>query len=141
MLKILKFFKSMIGMQKQTLSHWSRIFYSYVVEFNCKLFFVSSTYFIYFLYLKRKEWKCWVLNNLFQAFKINFFLYALWMKILILCFHPSIRQFLKGFIFFKFEMLLHDLIVKVCYNKSLFYIITIIIIYEKLKFFIIRENF
>jgi hypothetical protein len=37
-------------------------------------------------------------------------------------------------------MLLHDLIVKVCYNESLFYIITINI-YDNLKYMIIRENF
>jgi len=63
----------MIRMQKKTLSHSSRIFHSYAVELNSKLFFVSSTYFIHLLYLKRKEWKCWVLSDLFQAFKINFF--------------------------------------------------------------------
>ena len=48
--------------------------------------------------------------------------------------------FLKDSCFFKFEMLLHDLIVKVCYKESLFYIITISI-YENLKYMIIRENF
>jgi hypothetical protein len=37
-------------------------------------------------------------------------------------------------------MLLHDLIVKVCYKESLFYII-IISIYENLKYIIITENF
>jgi len=36
--------------------------------------------------------------------------------------------------------MLHDLIVKVCYNESLFYIITISI-YENLKYTIIREKF
>jgi len=41
--------------------------------------------------------------------------------------------------FFKFEML-HNLIVKFCYNESLFYIITINI-YENLKYMIIREKF
>jgi hypothetical protein len=61
------------------------------------------------------------------------------MKILILCFHPSVEQFFKGFLLFKFEMLLDDLIVKVCYNESLFYIITISI-YKNLKYMIIREN-
>jgi hypothetical protein len=43
-------------------------------------------------------------------------------------------------VFLKFEILFNDLIVKVCYNKSLFYIITINI-YENLKYMIIRENF
>ena len=37
-------------------------------------------------------------------------------------------------------MLLHDLIVKVCYKKSLLHIITIST-YENLKYMIIRENF
>jgi hypothetical protein len=37
-------------------------------------------------------------------------------------------------------MLLHDLIVKVYYKESLFYIITISI-YENLKYTILRENF
>jgi hypothetical protein len=36
-----------------------------------------------------------------------------------------LSSFLKGSSFFKFEMLLHNLIVKVCYEESLFYIITI----------------
>jgi len=36
--------------------------------------------------------------------------------------------------------MLHDLIVKVCYKESLFYII-IISIYENLKYIIITENF
>jgi hypothetical protein len=77
----------------------------------------------------------------FKSSKINFHvLNALWIKILILCFHPSVEQLFKGFWFFKFEMLLHDLIVKVCYNKSLFYIITISI-YKNLKYMITRENF
>ena len=48
-------------------------------------------------------------------------------------------SFLKGSYFFKFEMLLHDLIVKVCYTKSLFYIITISI-YENLKYMIIKKK-
>ena len=38
-------------------------------------------------------------------------------------------------LFKKFKMLLHDLIVKVYYNESLFYIITISI-YENLKYMI-----
>jgi len=42
-------------------------------------------------------------------------------------------NFLKNSCFF-------DLIVKVCYNESLFYIITISI-YENLKYMIIREKF
>jgi hypothetical protein len=37
-------------------------------------------------------------------------------------------------------MLLHELIIKVCYKESLFYIITISI-YKNLKYMIIRENF
>jgi hypothetical protein len=37
-------------------------------------------------------------------------------------------------------MLLHVLIIKVCYNDILFYIITISI-YKNLKYMIIRENF
>ena len=37
-------------------------------------------------------------------------------------------------------MMLHDLIVKVYYMESLFYIITISI-YENLKYIFIRENF
>jgi hypothetical protein len=49
-------------------------------------------------------------------------------------------NFIKGSCFFKFKMLLHVLIVKVCYKKSLFYIITISI-YKNLKYMIIRENF
>jgi hypothetical protein len=49
-------------------------------------------------------------------------------------------SFLKGSCSFKFEILLYDLIIKVCYNESLFYIITIII-YKKLNYMIIRENF
>jgi hypothetical protein len=49
-------------------------------------------------------------------------------------------NFLKDSYFFKFEMLLHDLIVKVYYKESLFYIITISI-YENLKYTILRENF
>jgi hypothetical protein len=49
--------------------------------------------------------------------------------------------FFKGFMFFlKFEMLLHDLIVKVYYKESLFYNITISI-YQNLKYMIIKENF
>jgi hypothetical protein len=55
--KNLKFFKSKIGPQKQTLPHSSRIFHSYTIELNCKFFFVCATYFINLLYLKRKEWK------------------------------------------------------------------------------------
>jgi hypothetical protein len=47
----------MIGLQKQTLSHSSKIFHSYAVELNCKLFFACATYFINLLYWKRKEWK------------------------------------------------------------------------------------
>jgi hypothetical protein len=75
----------------------------------------------------------------FKSSEINFsFLYALWMKIFILCFHPNVGQFFKRFmLFFKFEMLLHDLIVKICYNESLFYIITINIC-KILKYMIIR---
>jgi hypothetical protein len=42
-------------------------------------------------------------------------------------------------LFKKFKMLLHDLIVKVYYNESLFYIITISIC-KILKHMIIREN-
>jgi hypothetical protein len=42
--------------------------------------------------------------------------------------------------FFNFKILLHDLIVKICYKESLFYTITISI-YENLKYMIIRENF
>jgi hypothetical protein len=49
-------------------------------------------------------------------------------------------NFLKGSCFFKFEILLYDLIIKVCYNESLFYIITISI-YKNLNYMIIRENF
>jgi hypothetical protein len=40
--------------------------------------------------------------------------------------------------FFKLEML-HDLVIKVYYKESLFYIITIST-YKKLKYMIIREN-
>jgi len=78
----------------------------------------------------------------FKFSKINFlFLYALWMKVLILCFHPSVGYFLKDLcFFFKFEMLLYDLIVKVYYKESLFYNITISI-YQNLKYMIIKENF
>jgi hypothetical protein len=36
--------------------------------------------------------------------------------------------------------MLHDLIVKVCYNESLFYITTISI-YENLKYMIIKQKF
>jgi hypothetical protein len=50
-----------------------------------------------------------------------------------------LNNFLKGSCLLKFEML-HDLIIKVCYKESLFYIITISI-YENLKYMIIRENF
>jgi hypothetical protein len=50
-------FKSMIGLQKQIVPHSSRIFHSYAVELNCKLFFVCATYFINLLYSKRKEWE------------------------------------------------------------------------------------
>jgi hypothetical protein len=101
--KNLIFFKSTIGLQKQTLSHSSKIFHLYAVELNCKLFFICATYFINLLYLKRKEWKKklsskWFISS-FQK-KNFFFLYALWMKILILCFHPSVWQFFKGFILF-----------------------------------------
>jgi len=75
--KNLKFFKSMIGLRKQTLPHSSRIFHSCTIELNIRLFFVYATYFINLLYLKRKEWKkkCWVSSNLFQAFKnkLSFF--------------------------------------------------------------------
>ena len=49
-------------------------------------------------------------------------------------------NFLKGLCIFKFKMLLHDLIVNIYYNESLFYIITISI-YKNLKYIIIRENF
>jgi hypothetical protein len=49
-------------------------------------------------------------------------------------------SFLKGSCFFKFEILVRDLIVKVCYKESLIYIITISI-YENLRYMIIRENF
>jgi hypothetical protein len=42
--------------------------------------------------------------------------------------------------FLKFDMLLHYLIVKVCYKESLFYFITISI-YKNLKYRITRENF
>jgi hypothetical protein len=70
----------MIGLQKQTLPHSSRIFHLYAVEINCKLFFVCATYFINLLYSREKnrKKKCWILNDLFQAFenKISF-LYAL----------------------------------------------------------------
>jgi hypothetical protein len=55
--KNLKFFKSMIGLQKQTLPNSSRIFHSYTIKLNCKFFFVCATYFINLLYLKRKKWK------------------------------------------------------------------------------------
>jgi hypothetical protein len=40
--------------QKQTLSHSSRIFHSYALKLNCKLFFFCATYFINLLYWKRK---------------------------------------------------------------------------------------
>jgi hypothetical protein len=54
--------------------------------------------------------KYWVLSDLFQVFKNKpFFYYALWIKILILYFHPSVGQFIMGSCFLKF-----DLIVKVC---------------------------
>jgi len=53
--KNFKFFKNMIGLQKQALPYLSRIFHSYAVELNCKLFFVCATYFINLLYPKRKE--------------------------------------------------------------------------------------
>ena len=56
-LKNLNFFRSTIELQKQTLPHLSKIFHSYAVKFNCKLFFVYATYFINFLYSKRKECK------------------------------------------------------------------------------------
>jgi hypothetical protein len=101
--KNLKFFKSMIGLRKQTLPHSSRIFHSCTIELNIRLFFVYATYFINLLYLKRKEWKKNVEFQViyFKPSKINFsFLYALWMKILILCFHPSFGQFFKGFMLF-----------------------------------------
>jgi hypothetical protein len=48
-------------------------------------------------------------------------------------------NFLKDLYFLKFEML-HNLIVKICYKESLFYIITISI-YENLKYMVIRKNF
>ena len=41
--------------------------------------------------------------------------------------------------FFKLEML-HDLVIKVYYKESLFYIIITISTYKKLKYMIIREN-
>jgi hypothetical protein len=58
--KNLKFFKSMIGLQKQAVPHSSRIFHSYTVELNCKLFFVCATYFYKFVIFKeeRMEKKC-----------------------------------------------------------------------------------
>jgi len=52
--KNLKLFKRIVRLQKQKVPHSNRIFHSYAIEFNCKLF---PTYFINFLYLKRKEWK------------------------------------------------------------------------------------
>ena len=48
-------------------------------------------------------------------------------------------NFLKDLYFLKFEML-HNLIVKICYKESLFYIITISI-YKNLKYMVMRKNF
>jgi hypothetical protein len=74
-----------------------------------------------------------------KSSKVNFiFLYALWMKIIILYFLLDVGQFLKGSYFFKLEML-HDLVVKVYYKESLFYIITIST-YKKLKYMIISRK-
>jgi hypothetical protein len=69
--KNLNFFKSMIGLQKQTLPHSSKIFHSYAIKLNCKHFFICATYFKNLLYSKRKEWKkkYWVLSDLFQVLK------------------------------------------------------------------------
>ena len=76
-----------------------------------------------------------------KSSKVNFiFLYALWMKIIILYFLLDVGQFLKGsYFFFKLERL-HDLVIKVYYKESLFYIIITISTYKKLKYMIIREN-
>jgi hypothetical protein len=74
-----------------------------------------------------------------KSSKVNFiFLYALWMKIIILYLLLDVGQFLKGSYFFKLEML-HDLVVKVYYKESLFYIITIST-YKKLKYMIISRK-
>jgi hypothetical protein len=56
-----------------------------------------------------------------------------------------LSSFLKGSSFFKFEMLLHNLIVKVCYEESLFYIITISIYgnfwtFELIHYVVGKEN-
>jgi hypothetical protein len=56
-----------------------------------------------------------------------------------ICSIQVLDSFLKGSILFKKFEMLHNLIVKVCYNESLFYIITISI-YENLKYMITREN-
>jgi hypothetical protein len=74
--KNLKLFKSTIGLQKQTLPHSNRIFHSYAIKLNCKLFFVCVAYFINLLYSKKKERKkYWVLSYLFQVFKNKLFFF------------------------------------------------------------------
>jgi hypothetical protein len=101
--KNLKFFKSMIGLQKQTLSHSSRIFHSYAVELNCKLFFLWNLFYKFVIFEKERIIKKilsskWFISSI-QKWTF-FFLYALWMQILILCFHPNVEHFFKGFMLF-----------------------------------------
>ena len=55
--KNLKFFKRTIRLQKQIVPYSNKIFHSYAIEFNSKLFFICAIYFINVSYLKRKEWK------------------------------------------------------------------------------------
>jgi hypothetical protein len=55
--KKLKNFKSMIGLQKQTLPHSSKIFHSYAIELNYKLFFCLCNLFYKFVIFKEKRMK------------------------------------------------------------------------------------
>ena len=73
----------------------------------------------------------------FKSSKINFtFLYALWMKILILWFHPSVGQFFNGFMLFKFKMLLYDLIVKIYYKRVYAFVLFLTFLHNKLPLYI-----
>jgi len=77
-----------------------------------------------------------------KSSKINFFFFVCIVdeNINFMFLSKCLVVFLKGPCFFKFEILLHDLIFKVCYKENLFYIITISI-YGNLKYMIIKENF